>query len=104
MIRAGSGRRDVGDRPRAPQGGLSQNVEQKKGWTGGEVKEREKSKGGRGGFKPGRVFPLEMVLPLGPATLSKSLQLCLTLQTNKIHTVVLYSCIRIVKQRHPEGK
>lgn len=50
MIRAGSGRREVGNGPRAPQGGLSQNVEQKKGWTGGEVNEREKEKrtGGMG--------------------------------------------------------
>lgn len=76
LIRAGSGRREVGDRPRAPQGGLSQNVEQKKGWTDGEVKEREKKKRREGGgFKPGRVVPLEMGLPLGPATRSKSLQL-----------------------------
>lgn len=52
-------------------GGSKQNVEQKKGWMDGEVKGRR----GDGGFKPGRVVPLEMGLPLGLATLSKSLQL-----------------------------
>lgn len=74
LIGVGSGRREVGSGPRAPQGGLSQNVEQKKGWTDGEVKEREE-KAEDGGSKAGRAVPLEMGLPLGPATLSESLQL-----------------------------
>lgn len=43
LIRARSGRREVGDGPRAPQGGLSQNVEQKKGMDGWT--EREKQRG-----------------------------------------------------------
>ena len=44
------------------------------GWSGGNRgwEKREKEVGG---FKPGRVVPLEMGLPLGPATLSKDLQL-----------------------------
>lgn len=76
LIRGGSSRREVGDRPRTPRGGLSQNVEQKKGWMDGEVKERGKKRGGgNGGFKFGRDVPLEMGLPLGLATLSRSLQL-----------------------------
>lgn len=37
----------------------------------GEVEEREKQRR-RGGFRPGSVLPLEMGLPLGLATLSKS--------------------------------
>lgn len=41
MIRAGSGRREVGDGPRAPQGGLSQNVEQKKGMDGWTEREKQ---------------------------------------------------------------
>lgn len=32
--------------------------------------DREGETGGMGGFKPGRVVPLEMGLPLGLATLS----------------------------------
>lgn len=77
-IRAGSGRRGSGDRLKALRGGLSQNVEQKKedGWMDEEVEKNEKGirREGRG-FKPGKVVPLEMGLPLGLAILSKSLQL-----------------------------
>lgn len=77
-IRAGSGRRGSGDRLKALRGGLSQNVEQKKedGWMDEEVEKNEKRirREGRG-FKPGKVVPLEMGLPLGLAILSKSLQL-----------------------------
>lgn len=77
-IRAGSGRRGSGDRLKALRGGLSQNVEQKKedGWMDEEVEKNERSirREGRG-FKPGKVVPLEMGLPLGLAILSKSLQL-----------------------------
>lgn len=69
------------------------------------MKERGKKKRRRdGGFKSGTVVPLEMGLPLGLATLSKGLQPSLTLQTNTKHTVVVYSSVRVVKQRHPEGK
>lgn len=77
-IRAGSGRRGSGNRLKALRGGLSQNVEQKKedGWMDEEVEKNEKRirREGRG-FKPGKVVPLEMGLPLGLAILSKSLQL-----------------------------
>lgn len=77
-IRAGSGRRGSGDRLKALRGGLSQNVEQKEedGWMDEEVEKNEKRirREGRG-FKPGKVVPLEMGLPLGLAILSKSLQL-----------------------------
>lgn len=71
-IRAGSGRRGSGDRLKALRGGLSQNVEQKKrGWMDEEVEKNEKRirREGRG-FKPGKVVPLEMGLPLGLAILS----------------------------------
>ncbi len=43
------------------------------GWRGERKGEKEET--GGGGFKPGRVVALEMGLPLGLATLSKSLQL-----------------------------
>lgn len=43
------------------------------GWRG--EREGKKEKGGDGGFKFGRDVPLEMGLPLGLATLSRSLQL-----------------------------
>lgn len=61
----------MGNRPRVPQGGLSQNVEEKKGMDGWRGKGETEEKG----MKPGRLIPLEMGFPLGLATLSKSLLL-----------------------------
>lgn len=49
---------------------------EKRGWMDEEVEKNERRirREGRG-FKPGKVVPLEMGLPLGLAILSKSLQL-----------------------------
>lgn len=72
-IRAGSGRRGSGD----TAGRIKSKCRtEKRGWMDEEVEKNERRirREGRG-FKPGKVVPLEMGLPLGLAILSKSLQL-----------------------------
>ena len=105
MIRAGAGQREVGDRPGAPQGGLSQNVEQqKKGWMTERWKRGGKRReGGMGALSLARLFLLRWVFRWGWLHCQKACSSHWHFKPIQ-NTVVVYSSVRIVKQRHPGGK